>query len=220
MKHDFHYISKHDPAVKKDYQDLIHLLNELQILLRDKFTFQYSIVGSYSRNMITYDTKSNVGYDFDFNIEINDYDQEYSADQIKKLIMNGLNKIVKKYDYSNAKDSTRVITIKKIDHKNSRILSSCDLCIVNNFEDDAENECQELIVFDKKTNHYIWNEQSEGYYMLPDKIDWLKENDLWQEVRDRYIKLKNENEDSNVHSRTLFANAVHQMCQKFGYYED
>ncbi len=219
MKHNFLYISKNNPAVKKDYQDLILLLNELQDILRDKFTFQYSIVGSYKRNMITYDTKSNVGYDFDFNIEINDYDNQYKPEQIKKLFMNGLNKIVKKYDYSNAKDSTRVITIKKIDHKNSRILSSCDLCIVNNFEDDYGNECQELIVFDKKTKNYIWNEQSEGYYMLPDKIDWLKENDLWQEVRDRYIKLKNENEDSDVHSRTLFANAVHQMCQKYGYFD-
>ena len=219
MKHNFLYISKNNPAVKKDYQDLILLLNELQDILRDKFTFQYSIVGSYKRNMITYDTKSNVGYDFDFNIEINDNDNQYKPEQIKKLFMNGLNKIVKKYDYSNAKDSTRVITIKKIDHKNSRILSSCDLCIVNNFEDDYGNECQELIVFDKKTKNYIWNEQSEGYYMLPDKIDWLKENDLWQEVRDRYIKLKNENEDSDVHSRTLFANAVHQMCQKYGYFD-
>lgn len=35
---------------------------------RSDFTFQYTFIGSSSRNMITYDAKSNIGFDFDVNI--------------------------------------------------------------------------------------------------------------------------------------------------------
>ena len=221
LKHDFRYISKNSPAVKKDYNNLLLLLNELQDILRNTFTFQYYIVGSYKHNMITYDTKSNIGYDFDFNLEVF-ADDNYSAKKIKMKFIEGLKKIVVKYGYDFPEDSTRVITIKKKDTKNSKILSSCDFCIVNNYIDEDGYDCQEFIKFDKKTHQYIWNEQSDGYYMLPDKIDWLKDtdNDLWSKVRDRYIYLKNINDDPDVHSRALFAQAVNQICQKYGYFEE
>lgn len=70
MQHDFHFISKKDPKVKKAYNDILNILKEVQDLVRKKFTFRFDVVGSYKRNMITYDAKSNVGYDFDFNIEV------------------------------------------------------------------------------------------------------------------------------------------------------
>ena len=112
--------------------------------------------------------------------------------------------------------------IKKIDTKKSRILSSCDFCIVYNYEDEEGYDCQDYIKFVKNKGTYIWNERSYGYYMLPDKIDWLKdpEINLWNDVRVRYLELKNENTDENVHSRTLFAQAVHEICQKNGYYDE
>lgn len=218
MKHDFQYISKNNQAVKDDYNNLVKLLNELQKVMSKSFTFQYTIVGSYKRNMITYDTKSNVGYDFNFNIEVND--EVLKASQIKQRLLDGLNKVAPKYGYDFPENSTSVITIKKKDTKKSRIISSCDFCIVNNYEDEEGNDCQEYIHFDKKTNTYFWNERSAGYYLLPDKIEWVKDNNLWDEVRTRYIKLKNTNVDPDIHSRTLFANAVHQMCQKYGYFEE
>lgn len=81
--HDFRYVSKKEAApVKADLLDLIH---EVQDEVRDKFTFQYEFVGSASRNMITYDTKSNVGYDFDVNFEVNDDDDNYTPKYSKSL---------------------------------------------------------------------------------------------------------------------------------------
>ena len=62
MKHDFKYISKNDPKVKQAYQDLLETLYKVQGLVRDKFTFKFTPVGSYSRNMMTYDAKSNTGF--------------------------------------------------------------------------------------------------------------------------------------------------------------
>jgi len=213
--HDFTYISKNDIDVKEIYGNILHILNEVQDLIRDRFTFNFTPVGSYSRNMITYDKKSNIGYDFDFNIEIND-DEQYSAKQIKNILISALNRVATKYGYSYAEDSTRVITIKKIDHFYSYVEHSCDFAIVNNYTDKGYSR-QEYIHFNKKANQYYWCQQSKGYYKLPEKIQWLKTNNYWNELREHYIYKKNINTDKNIHSRTLFAIAVQEMCQKYGY---
>ena len=62
--------------------------------------------------MITYDPKSNIGFDLDVNIYPNDDDNEYSPKEIKQSLIKAFNKNIKKYGYSNVEDSTRVITIK------------------------------------------------------------------------------------------------------------
>lgn len=219
MQHDFHFISKKDPKVKKAYNDILNILKEVQDLARKKFTFRFDVVGSYKRNMITYDAKSNVGYDFDFNIEVNDGNDRYKPKQLKNMLQNAIDAVCVKYGYDHPEDSTRVLTIKMKNRKKSCILHSCDFAIVNNYIDDDGYEGQEYIHNDKHGN-YTWCEQPEGYYMLPDKIDWIKENDLWDVMLKLYIEKKNRNNDPNVHSRTIFAVTVHEICQKFGFYEE
>lgn len=219
MQHDFHFISKKDPKVKKAYNDILNILKEVQDLVRKKFTFRFDVVGSYKRNMITYDAKSNVGYDFDFNIEVNDGNDRYKPKQLKNMLQNAIDAVCVKYGYDHPEDSTRVLTIKVKNRKKSCILHSCDFAIVNNYIDDDGYEGQEYIHNDKHGN-YTWCEQPEGYYMLPDKIDWIKENDLWDVMLKLYIEKKNRNNDPNVHSRTIFAVTVHEICQKFGFYEE
>lgn len=218
MKHDFCYISKKNPEVKENYSNILCLLHEVQDLVRDKFTFQYTIVGSYKRNMITYDANSNVGYDFDFNIEVNDENDEYNAKQIKNILRITFDKVVHKYGYDSAEDSTRVLTIKRKDRRKACIIHSCDFAIVNNYLDQDGYECQEYIHFNKKQGMYSWCKQPDGYYELPEKIEWIKEKDLWQEMRQLYIEKKNTNEDPHVRSRAVFACAVHQICQQHGFY--
>ena len=56
--------------------------------------------------------------------------------------------------------------------------------------------------------------------MLPQKIEWIKDNGLWSDVRQLYIVKKNLNFGHNIHSRTVFANTVHEICQKAGFYDD
>lgn len=219
-QHDFHYISKKDPKVRKAYQDIQAILKETQDLLRPRFTFRFDVVGSYKRNMITYDAKSNVGYDFDFNIEVNDNDEKYKPKQLRNMLRNKMSIVCVKYGYDFSEDSTRVLTIKMKSREESRILHSCDFAIVNNYIDDSGDKCQEYIHFDKTHRNYTWCEQPKGYYMLPDKIDWIKENDLQNDMRKLYIEKKNKNNNPNVHSRTIFAITVHEICQKFGFYED
>ena len=97
---------------KKEYlplkKDLIELINTVQDEVRDYFTFRFDFIGSASRNMITCDYGSNVGFDFDVNIRVNDDEVKYSAKEIKGILIDGfidtvinsvmiLQKIVKEY---------------------------------------------------------------------------------------------------------------------------
>lgn len=47
--------------------------------------------------------------------------------------------------------------------------------------------------------------------MLPEKIEWIKSNGLWQKVRDRYLNNKNVNSDPKKKSRSIFAETIAQI---------
>lgn len=218
----FEYVSKEEWKPVKD--NLLTIIRNLQKEVNDDFTFQYRFVGSNSRNMITCDKRSNIGFDFDVNIDVNVPDESYSAEEIRNIIRNKLNTVIDSFrnsgwrnamqNYNYAEDSTRVITIKVKDKTNARILHSCDFCIVRNYGDGR----QQYIRFNKKQSDYSWEFQPKGYYKLQEKIEWIKKKHLWQQVRDCYLNKKNTN-NSNKKSRALFAEAVHEVCQRNGYYE-
>lgn len=212
--HDFHYVSRKKASPVK--ADLIDIIHDVQNIVRDKFTFQYTFVGSSKRNMITCDLKSNIGFDFDVNIEVNDDEENYTAKQIRQILMKAFNEVVGEYGYDYCEDSTRVITIKVKDRKHSKILHSCDFAIVNNCDDGR----QQYIRFNKAENNYTWEYQPIGFDSLPDKIDWLKENNLWNDLREYYLEKKNYNDNPEKHSRSIFAESVNEMCQKNGYEEN
>lgn len=88
----FQYVSKKEIAPLK--KQLIELIGLVQDEIRDCFTFQYVFIGSVKRNMVTRDIKSNIGFDFDVNIMVHDDDQDYSAKEIKQILMKAFNKYV------------------------------------------------------------------------------------------------------------------------------
>ena len=80
----FEYVTKAEAAPVK--KELIAIINAVQDLLRDHFTFRFDFIGSSARNMITQDIKSNIGFDFDVNIEVNFIDREYSPREIREKL--------------------------------------------------------------------------------------------------------------------------------------
>lgn len=123
----FEYVTKNER--KKEKAKLIQLLNLVQDEVRKKFTFRFDFVGSDKRNMVTCDRKSNIGYDFDVNIEVNDDDENYSPKMIKTILIKAFNKYANKFNYSQCENNTRVITIKVVDNDQSKIKHSCDFAI-------------------------------------------------------------------------------------------
>ena len=214
--HGFRYVTKKQRAPAKN--DLISIIKASQDLLRGDFTFRFDFVGSDKRNMVTYDPKTNIGYDFDVNLEVNDDDGNYTPKEIKAKIIDALNKVAHKYGYAYAENSTRVITIKIKDRQNSRILHSCDFAIVSNYTDKNGRERQKYIRFNKMPNTYTWEEQPDEYYMLSQEERWIKDNGYHSKLRELYLAKKNENSDPSKHSRSLYAEAVHEICQRYGFF--
>ena len=104
----FQYVAKRElEPVKKQLMELIH---KAQDEVRDNFTFQYEFVGSVQRNMVTCDVKSNVGFDFDVNIWVNDDGEKFDAEKIKNILMCAFNKYARKYGYDSCEDSTRAVS--------------------------------------------------------------------------------------------------------------
>lgn len=214
--YNFQYVSRKQLSPVK--QDLIQIISSVQDDLRKDFTFRYDFVGSVKRNMVTYDIGMNIGYDFDVNIQINDDECKFSAKEIKTKVMIAFNKVDHRYGYDNAEDSTRVFTIKVKDKKNSKILHSCDFAIVYDYIDDNGNDCQEYVRFNKKQKTYTWEEQPQGFYLLEEKVEWIKDCGYWKKVSDLYLDKKNHNNNLYKHSRSIYAETVQEICQKYGYY--
>ena len=209
--HDFRYVTKKQAQPIKD--ELYQILYMVQDLVRDNFTFSFTPIGSSSRNMITCDAKSNIGFDFDINIEVNDDNEDFEPKEIRTIIRTAIDRVAPRYGYKNCEDSTRVLTIKKVDTSHSRIIHSCDFARVYNCGDGR----QHYIRFNKDNNYYFWEYQWKGFVGLEKKMDWLKRENLWGELQDYYIYKKNCNDNPDKHSRSIFAESINEMCQKNGY---
>lgn len=206
--HDFIYVTKAQAKPVRD--ELYQIIHEVQDIVRDCFTFQRKPVGSSSRNMITYDSKSNIGFDFDFDFEINDYNEDYSPEEIRHIIKNAIDKVAPRYGYKYCEDSTRVLTIKKVNTYTSNILHSCDFALVRS----CDNGRQQYIRFNKLNQNYTWEYQGKGFKNLDNKIKWLKHNGYWGDLLDYYIDKKNRNNNPHKHSRSIFAESVNEVYQK------
>lgn len=215
--YNFQYVARKQLSPVK--KELIQIIKSVQNEVREYFTFQFYFTGSAKRNMVTYDVKSNIGFDFDADLHVNDDECRYSAKEIKTKIKLALNKVACRYGYDDGEDSTRVITIKVKDRQCSKILHSCDFAIVNDYTDDEGNEKQEYIHFNKKQNSYSWQEQSQGFYLLEEKVKWIKDNDHWSDGHKLYLDKKNRNMDPHKKSRSIYAETIHEICQKYGYYD-
>ncbi len=217
MAHNYEYVTKKEYLPEK--KKLIELIHLVQNDVRKDFTFNFEFIGSASRNMITRDLNGNEGYDFDVNIFVHDDENKYSPKKIRDILRKAFDKYSRKYGYDYGEDSKRVITIKVKDTQNSKILHSCDFAVVHNYEEKGK-ERQEFIYFNKKQGTYEWQEQPQGFYELPEKIEWIKKNLLWLELRNKYKEMKNSNTDSNVKSRSIFASACSAICNEYGAYDN
>ena len=203
----FEYVSKKEAAPYKS--QLIELLNRVQDHVRDEFTFQFAFIGSSSRNMITYDPTTNVGFDFDVNIAVNDDDEDYSPEDIRTILHNAFSHFMMDYGYTKCEQSTRVISMKAVDPWHSRITHSCDFAVVY----EGRNG-QQYIRFNKKRNCFSWEFQTQPYKELESRADYLKTNGHWNEVLEVYLEKKNSNVNPDKHSRSLYAETVNECFSR------
>lgn len=202
----YRYTTKEETKpVRAELEEIIH---KVQDEVRDQFTFSYQFIGSSKRNMITFDPTTNIGFDFDVNIYVND--EEYSAKEIKNILRNAINRVARYYGYNHCEDSISVLTIKFIDKFHSRIKHSCDFAIVYD-----GRKGQQYIRFNKQQNNYTWEYRSKGFKNLEMRADWLKRNKHWTEVRKVYLEMKNNNTNPDKRSRSLYAETINNLYHKY-----
>ena len=212
----YHFEYADKVKVKEQRKELEKLLHEVQDEVRDRFTFQYHFIGSSARNMITFDPKTNQCFDFDVNLKVDKKKIQFTSEEIRKIITNAFQKRYGNYGYNRLENSTRVFTIRKYNRKTKRTEQSCDIAIVSSF---AKGECKnpKYIAWDKRHDNYSWQLQPKGFD-LKEKEDWLRpQPDAWNAVRERYLKKKNANQDPNKHSRSLYTEAINEICDKYGF---
>lgn len=197
----FKFVSRKEAAPYK--ARLIKLLNKVQDDVREEFTFQFTFIGSSSRNMITYDPTTNIGFDFDVNITVND--EDYSAEDIRTILHKAFSRCMTDFGYNKCEQSTRVISLKVVDLWNSRIIHSCDFAVVH-----EGRKGQQYIRFNKERNYFSWEFQTQPYKELESRADYLKGNDHWNEVLKVYLNKKNSNDNPDKHSRSLYAETINE----------
>ena len=206
--YNFDYVNSDE--VRSVREELSEIIYEVQSLVQNSLTFQAIPVGSSSINMVTCDKNSNIGFDFDFDLEINDNKGVLEPKAIRHLIRNALNQAAPKYGYKYCEDSTRVLTIKKVDTYTCKIMHSCDFALIRN----CDNGKQQYIRFNKKNNNYTWEFQSKGFKNYDTKIQWLKANNYWEQLRNYYLHKKNINNNPHKHSRSILVESVNEMYQR------
>ena len=211
--YNFKYVTKAE--ARKVRENLEKLVHEVQDEVRDNFTFRYYFIGSSARNMITYDPTTNIGFDFDVNLEVNDNAGQYSAKKVRQTLEHAVQKVYRKYGYTHFENSKRVFTIKGYNMNSEKVEHSCDVAIVNNFIDEEGIEGQEYIAFDKIRGSYSWEMQTKGFE-LREKEDFLRKRQAaWDAVRARYLKKKNTNRDKSKHSRSLYAETIKEIYDQY-----
>ena len=206
----FEYVSKKEAAPYK--AELIEILHQVQDYV--DFTFQFTFIGSSSRNMITYDPTTNIGFDFDVNITVNDDDEDYSPEEIRTILHNAFSRFMTAYGYNKCEQSTRVISIKVVDQWSSRVIRSCDFAVVY----EGRNG-QQYIRFNKERNYFSWEFQTQPYKELEFRADYLKENGHWNEVLEVYLDKKNNNYNPDKHSRSLYAETINECFRRHNNHE-
>lgn len=209
MKHDFQYVPRHEYLpIRMELEKLINLVQDE--LRDDYFTFSFTYIGSTHRKMITQDVKGNTGYDFDVNIHVNDDNEDFSPEEIRRILKKAFDKHGRAFGYDFCEDSTRVLTIKRKDILCSRILSSCDFAIVY----DCDDGRQQYIHFNKNQKSYEWKYLPISNTKLGERAECFKKHNHWDEVRELYIYKKNWNDDTNKRSRSLYAETINEIYLK------
>lgn len=208
----YEYVKKSEYApVRKELEEIIkRVQNEMWDAYR--LTFQFQLIGSGKRHLVTRICGGNSGYDFDYNLIIQRWGNMYNCKDmvVKQGFMDAFKEAVKGTPYSSPKDSTSAITIIVIDRKQKKILSSCDFAIIY-YEDCSVNNGYYFLRNDKKRNIYefVFRSINSG---IEEKVhDILRKDSGWACISKEYRKLKDINEGNGKHSYSLYAEAVNNV---------
>lgn len=185
-------------------------MNQIKQLLYHDYDIvaSFSLIGSGAKNLVTQNEAAS--FDLDYNLEIQSHTIEYlDAKKLKTIVMNMLNKILSNQNcpFSDSQDSTAVITSRWIDK--NKLKFSFDIAIL------AKNVNGSLcrMIHDKHDERYFWTEVPDSQEVFS-KMELLKKNGWWSEIRNLYLRKKNmylQRNDKNHPSFVVFVETVNEV---------
>ncbi len=207
----YEYVEKSEYApVRKELEQII---NRVQVHMRKNYglTFQFRLIGSGQRHLVTRIKGGNRGYDFDYNLILTPPDDgyHYIAKVIKDKFMTALKAALQGTEYSFPQDSTSSITIKVVDKGKKKIEHSCDFAIIYYGSNDGY-----------EGYYYLRNNKSQQSYQfvfrtpnpdIDEKVQEIIRDKGWPYIREEYLLLKDINEGNGKPSFSLYAEAVNNV---------
>ena len=194
------------------------LTKTCEILKRKNIIAQFSLVGSGAKNLIT--RNGNGPYDLDYNLVVIKADERYWKDLrlLKDTVRNALNKAERKDFFSDAMDSRSCLTTLLHFNDSPNVEFSFDVAILTkNRNGDYMRLIHNKNAFCFGYDQYTWNEVPKSHD-VKEKADAIKAEGLWQEVRDRYVGLKNmylSRQDNTHPSFIVYVDAVNEIYYKY-----
>lgn len=213
----YHYIE--DKEFLKNLRSVCSdIVNQLvqQINNDGELLVEAHLVGSGARNMVTQNANEPVDLDYNlcivdtFGMDIND------GRCLKEYIRKRFNIVLKRNGWGDCGGSTSVLaTEKRPFPKGNKTKFSIDLAIVQKQGDSWFRLIHRKTGF-VHLDQWIWNEtpHSNG---LSKRVNTLKRNDLWAEVREVYLRKKNAylcKQDPHHPSFIAYIEAVNEVYHK------
>lgn len=199
-------------------------LNQLKNVMYNDYGFDcdFSLIGSGAKNLVT--QNANEPFDLDYNFYLNSYPNDFNINStndlkwLKDTMRTELNEILKDTSFRDAQDSTSVLTsCLYFTNDPDKKRFSFDIAILA--KNRQGNYCR--LIHDKNFyERFFWNEVPDSQDVY-NKADELKENGWWEDVRDRYIDLKNlylQRRDHNHPSFVCYVEAVNQVYHEYENY--
>lgn len=180
-------------------------------------TVKACLVGSGAKNLITQNEDEAIDLDYNLCIVSAKSISMLDSRAIKEYIRKQFNKVLSSNGWGDCQDSTSAFTTeKRVFKKGNQTAFKIDIAITCKYL----NNWQRLI--HQKTglvslDGYYWNEvQKPG--RLEEKVRALKDENLWDEVRDIYLEKKNFylcKNDHNHPSFIVYVETVNQIYNKY-----
>lgn len=205
--------------VKRMLEDI---LEDVKTYLKREhdLSFDYHLIGSAGRELITREIGGNKGFDFDYNLIIPTLYQgeKYYPKVVKEIFLEAFNYAVDGTRFDPPENSTSIITIKCKDRKRSRIKYSCDFAI-SYYVDKYNHNKGMMFLKNYKDGRY-------GFNLRGSTVDYdaklnriLRYRNGWEIIEDEYIKLKNNNKQ-NKKSFVLYYEAINNVYNQMRQYEN
>lgn len=182
-------------------------------LKKDGITAQPILIGSGARNLVT---RNGAGaFDLDYNLEIIRMPAEYDQDPfaLKNRVMTLLNKQLERTYFSDAKDSTSVITAVLHFTDTPQVQFSFDIGIIK--KNKQGDYCRLIHLKDGRSHGtFTWCEIPTSA-QVGEKASAIKKAGKWGVVRQKYLELKNQYLKANDRTHPSFVVYVEAVNQIF-----